>query len=40
MISHDELLHTKREDILRIAAKYGAYNVRVESHKAVPTTFR
>ena len=29
MISHDELLHTKREGILRIAAKYGASNVRV-----------
>ncbi len=29
MISYDELLHTKREDILRIAAKYGASNVRV-----------
>ncbi len=29
MISHDELLRTKREDILRIAAKYGAYNVRI-----------
>src|SRR5437667_4342342 len=27
MISHDELLRTKREDILRIAARYGAYNV-------------
>ncbi len=25
----DELLRTKREDILRIAAKYGASNVRV-----------
>jgi len=25
----DELLRAKREDILRIAAKYGAYNVRV-----------
>ncbi len=25
----DELLQTKREDILRIAAKYGASNVRV-----------
>src|SRR5713226_8715439 len=24
-----ELLQTKREDILRTAAKYGAYNVRV-----------
>ena len=24
-----ELLQTKREDILRIATKYGAYNVRV-----------
>ena len=29
MISYDELLQTKREDILRIAAKYGASNVRV-----------
>ena len=25
----DELLKAKREDILRIAAEYGAYNVRV-----------
>ncbi len=25
----DELLRTKREDILRIAKNYGAYNVRV-----------
>jgi predicted nucleotidyltransferase len=25
----DELLREKREDILRIAAKHGAYNVRV-----------
>ncbi len=25
----DELLRTKREDILRVAKKYGAYNVRV-----------
>src|SRR5438477_12973979 len=29
MISHDELLRTKREEILRIAAKYGASNVRI-----------
>ena len=29
MISHDELLSTKREEILRIAARYGAYNVRI-----------
>jgi predicted nucleotidyltransferase len=29
MISHDELLRTKRDDILLIAAKYGASNVRV-----------
>jgi predicted nucleotidyltransferase len=29
MISYDELLQTKREDILRIAAQYGAYNVRI-----------
>ncbi len=29
MMSYDELLSTKREDILRIAAKYGAYNVRI-----------
>jgi predicted nucleotidyltransferase len=29
MISHDELLCTKRDDILRIAAQYGAYNVRI-----------
>ena len=28
-MSLDELLHTKREEILRIAAKYGAYNVRI-----------
>ena len=28
-MSLDELLSTKREDILRIAAKYGAYNVRI-----------
>lgn len=25
----EELLHTKREDILRTANKYGAFNVRV-----------
>src|SRR5713226_9013088 len=29
MISYDELLQTKREDILRIASQYGAYNVRI-----------
>jgi predicted nucleotidyltransferase len=29
MISHDELLRRKRDDILRIAAQYGAYNVRI-----------
>src|SRR2546429_6223359 len=29
MISYDELLQSKREDILRIAARYGAYNVRI-----------
>ena len=29
MMSLDELLQSKREDILRIAAKYGAYNVRI-----------
>src|SRR5216110_2805227 len=29
MMFYDELLSTKREDILRIAAKYGAYNVRI-----------
>jgi predicted nucleotidyltransferase len=29
MISHEELLLTKRDDILRIAARYGAYNVRI-----------
>ena len=29
MISHDELLRTKRDDILHIAAQYGAYNVRI-----------
>lgn len=28
-MSLDELLKTKREDILRVAADYGAYNVRV-----------
>jgi predicted nucleotidyltransferase len=28
-MSLEELLQTKREDILRTAAKYGAYNVRV-----------
>ncbi len=28
-MSLDELLRSKREDILRIAAKYGAYNVRI-----------
>jgi predicted nucleotidyltransferase len=29
MISYHELLQSKREDILRIAARYGAYNVRI-----------
>ena len=29
MISYDELLRTKREEILRIAARHGAYNVRI-----------
>lgn len=29
MISYDELLQSKRDDILRIAARYGAYNVRI-----------
>src|SRR5438874_6207930 len=29
MMSYDELLQSKREEILRIAAKYGAYNVRI-----------
>jgi len=29
MISYNELLRTKREDILSIAARYGAYNVRI-----------
>ena len=29
MVSYDELLQSKREDILRIAAKYGASNVRI-----------
>jgi uncharacterized protein len=29
MISYNELLQSKRQDILRIAAKYGAYNVRI-----------
>jgi len=28
-MSLDELLKTRREDILRTAAEYGAYNVRV-----------
>jgi len=28
-MSLDELIKTKREDILRTTAKYGAYNVRV-----------
>ena len=28
-MSPEELLQTKREDILRTASKYGAYNVRV-----------
>ena len=28
-MSYDELLQSKREDILRIAAQYGAYNVRI-----------
>jgi uncharacterized protein len=28
-MSLDELLRTKREDILRTATKYGAFNVRV-----------
>ena len=28
-MSYDELLQAKREDILRIAAQYGAYNVRI-----------
>jgi len=28
-VSPNELLHEKREDILRIASKRGAYNVRV-----------
>ena len=28
-MSLDELLKAKREDILRVAAEYGAYNVRV-----------
>ena len=29
MISYDELLQSKRDDILHIASHYGAYNVRV-----------
>ena len=29
MISYNELLQTKRDEILRIAAQYGAYNVRI-----------
>lgn len=29
MISYDELLQSKRDDILRIATRYGAYNVRI-----------
>jgi len=28
-VSPNELLHEKREDILRVASKRGAYNVRV-----------
>jgi predicted nucleotidyltransferase len=28
-MSFEELLQTKREDILRTARKYGAYNVRI-----------
>jgi predicted nucleotidyltransferase len=28
-MSLDELLQSKRDDILRIAARYGAYNVRI-----------
>jgi len=28
-VSPNELLHEKREDILRIASKRGAYNIRV-----------
>jgi predicted nucleotidyltransferase len=28
-MSFDELLQTKREDILRTASKYGAYNIRI-----------
>lgn len=28
-MSFEELLQTKREDILRTASKYGAYNVRI-----------
>jgi predicted nucleotidyltransferase len=28
-MSYEELLQTKREDILRTANKYGAYNVRI-----------
>jgi predicted nucleotidyltransferase len=33
-MSLNELLQTKREDILRTAAKYGAYNVRVSGSVA------
>jgi len=29
----DELLETKREEILRVAARHGAYNVRVFGSK-------
>ena len=29
MISYNELLQSKRDEILRIAAQYGAYNVRI-----------
>ncbi len=29
MTSYDELLQSKRDDILRIASHYGAYNVRI-----------
>jgi uncharacterized protein len=28
-MSYEELLQAKREEILRIAAQYGAYNVRI-----------
>lgn len=34
-MSPNELLHEKREDILRVASKWGASNVRVFDNKFV-----